>query len=1311
MNAHYYFREKCYEAVVKECSSNLGDPMIVLLKSFSLVLVDRVNDALEVVKPFTSHPKSSVAALLTSIYAHNHCQVVDREALRDLETSLRNAKQNSETTDMFYEGFYHYLAGNQSKAQSTLDECLAKDPSSSKTLALLGWLQVDAKKQRAALRQFTSALQLDKNNMDALMGEIYSLGPVEALGKVNALVVKQPKAVVPLIEKMKLQLANRQWDNAADTALRTLGLQADNISAQEVRALKFLVFGKYDEVLPILRKLLSDITKQEPKAYWRTMRVVSAFSSHSKCRVQWFEMLFFCIIACAIFAFCKAQSQANCPGCVSNTLTGREAEVAYKELKTYVKSKCNTLEICRLKGCTKQVVAGIKYSCEFEPCNSPCQVCLATFVVQPWSQNMCCGNNPSVLLELENFVKKSMKTGVHSLNVLLEAGHYYFLTGRWLDAENAYKEAAKMDDASLAFCGLTQVGLAQSGLSNEVKEQIEFLIDLDEKKENPELLMLRGLLNPAESIELLDKAVSILQSRSTQYKFGIDYLIHLDPELLIKIAHSYPENKMGEKRKLRTLNLVVETCPGLVEANLELAKVQLSVGDYSEATSTLNNILDNIDSSNPHAHLLFANLHIQKNDFEQAAATLEHGLSNNLQIREYPAYHMLTGLVAKHRGNDTVCINNLKQAIIVSKGPNKLTKNELGTLYAELSAAHMRNKELVQAAEDLKEAGELLKGTEQEFTVTIATAQLCALEGNVHKALALLNDIPKNGPNYVKAQIQKADIYLTYLKDGHGFATSYKKLVEHDPSPEHLLLLGDAYMAIQEPELAVQSYEKAMQSNSGNTKLNCKLARVLVKCHQYHKAIKCYKNSGEEGSVELAELLLKLGQPDKAEQVLTEFPSTKKALTLAKVHEKSGDVKKSLRVLKDALEETGRSDLEWSAKICQQMAIYSSQLRDHNTAIEHYKRALTYHPGDTSVQIALAKLYMEVNDWNGCELLCKSLMAKDPHNEPALLMVADLALRRVDLASAMNHFTSLLDRRPNYWVALARLVEVSRRSASLQRSLPYLEAAKSIEPNNPGLHYCYGLYHWYNGEMQAAVQSFNGARGDAEWGSQAVHNMVEVCMGQSAAHKLLAELKPQNQEEESGLLLLTSFVRVATHDRSEVERAIIDFTTLANNDTHRVGATLGLGMGYMEQAQAARAKAMLKRMAKHPWSLEEAEYLERCWLLLGELYIQAGSQQQASELLHRVITHNQSSAKAYELLGMIAEKEQSYVKAGQHYLQAWNLSGDSNPGLGYKLAYNQLKSKRYSEAVATCQRVLSAYPDYPKIKKDILDKALPRLRS
>ena len=33
----------------------------------------------------------------------------------------------------------------------------------------------------------------------------------------------------------------------------------------------------------------------------------------------------------------------------------------------------------------------------------------------------------------------------------------------------------------------------------------------------------------------------------------------------------------------------------------------------------------------------------------------------------------------------------------------------------------------------------------------------------------------------------------------------------------------------------------------------------------------------------------------------------------------------------------------------------------------------------------------------------------------------------------------------------------------------------------------------------------------------------------------------------------------------------------------------------------------LKRVAKYGWNFEDAEYLERCWLLLADIYIQGGS--------------------------------------------------------------------------------------------------------
>lgn len=94
----------------------------------------------------------------------------------------------------------------------------------------------------------------------------------------------------------------------------------------------------------------------------------------------------------------------------------------------------------------------------------------------------------------------------------------------------------------------------------------------------------------------------------------------------------------------------------------------------------------------------------------------------------------------------------------------------------------------------------------------------------------------------------------------------------------------------------------------------------------------------------------------------------------------------------------------------------------------------------------------------------------------------------------------------------------------------------------------------------------------------------------------------------------------------------------------RVGATLGLATGYVLQKQVARARNVLKRVAKAPWTVEEAESLERCWLLLADLHVQAGKHDPAVELLRRTLAHNQSSHRAHQLLALIAEKEQKYCE-------------------------------------------------------------------
>ena len=58
----------------------------------------------------------------------------------------------------------------------------------------------------------------------------------------------------------------------------------------------------------------------------------------------------------------------------------------------------------------------------------------------------------------------------------------------------------------------------------------------------------------------------------------------------------------------------------------------------------------------------------------------------------------------------------------------------------------------------------------------------------------------------------------------------------------------------------------------------------------------------------------------------------------------------------------------------------------------------------------------------------------------------------------------------------------------------------------------------------------------------------------------------------------------------------------------------------------------LKRVAKHSWNFEDADHLERCWLLLADIYIQGGKYDMATELLRKVWSQSYHSLLTYILI-------------------------------------------------------------------------------
>merc|ERR1719378_1938513 len=129
------------------------------------------------------------------------------------------------------------------------------------------------------------------------------------------------------------------------------------------------------------------------------------------------------------------------------------------------------------------------------------------------------------------------------------------------------------------------------------------------------------------------------------------------------------------------------------------------------------------------------------------------------------------------------------------------------------------------------------------------------------------------------------------------------------------------------------------------------------------------------------------------------------------------------------------------------------------------------------------------------------------------------------------------------------------------------------------------------------------------------------------------------------------------------------------------------------------------------WNSEDAEDFERSWLLLADIFIQNGKYDMAQEQLKKCLTYNKSCAKAWEYLGFIMEKEQSYKDAAMNYEKAWKFTNESSPAIGYRLGFNYLKAKRFVDAIDVCHKVLGKHPNYPKIRKEILDKARHGIRT
>ncbi|XP_047136983.1 tetratricopeptide repeat protein 21B isoform X1 [Hydra vulgaris] len=1305
---NYCCREGFYRQLQTVCLDSLkkygNDYVLVFWKAYGMLMEDNITEAIYELQSIKDKPDVIICSLMALIVANKRAKNVDKAVVQQLEAKLKAERTQCSETALFFGSMFLFHNSRADKAREYIDRMLKMNSSSVQGLILKGWIDMRSSKDqyvKKSIKYFDEVLSGSVKEIDALLGKIEYLkiknNFTEALELVNQLIVIYPDFYPGLVEKMKIQLALQDWEQVLETSERVFILDSQNIEALHLVILE-LVSQKsnYNEAIEKITRLIQVLDRREPKNPF----LYASFG------------------------------------------------------KTYARM---------------------------------------------------CGRNKNVLNQSLTLIERARSLSPRNADFFNETGYQLMLQNNIKESLKAYQHAMKIDESSVAaLTGIIQCQILENELS-EAEQQLEFFKEIQSSiGKTPEILYLSALMamkkgKSSEGVlqtlqETIEAHFSVLMGLTLSTKYfellNPDFLLQI-VDMLMLYAPSEPSGKSQMnnpilKKCSLILDPIVKTVPGLIQALYSLANVKYIAGDTDYAKVMLQQCLER-DSTFVNAHILMAQIYLQCNNYSACEASLENGLSFNFEVKNSPIYHIIKAKILKKNDNLDEALKTLVTAMNIpgvkkaapagAKVNYNVTSSNRVAVYLELADLQRLLGMQHEATKTIQDAMNEFSGTPEEIKVTLANADFAVLRGDIDQALTLMRQIEPEQSYYLQAREKMANVYLKHRKDKKLFISVYRELVDKKPNTESFLLLGDAYMSIQEPEKAINVYEAALKKNPRDIHLASKIGHALIKTHQYSKAISYYEAALKSGGqsflrFDLAELHMKLKNFDKAVRILKQnlkeddssddlsklFDEAKCAYLLAQiafVASKTNESEEIIQGFLRARDLQGRvikrvalelpdeliAQKKLAAKICCDLGEYYSKNKDFEKSIVSYKEAISYNDSDVSPHLSLAKIYLSNNDLDMCQYQLVSILKNDKNNNNAILMLADLMFRKNEYDAATFHYQQLLEYNKCNYDALSKLIELHRRTGKISETEKFFIQAKRSNPRatfEAGYNFCRGLFEWYCNNASAALQSFNLARKDIVWGERSLYSMVEICinpdsellggetfesvdngakqtekvdsdqMALKTAEKLLSEIKSQ---ESLKFKVLQNKTLIATKDNRIVQKALFNLTEIVEANKDCVPALLAMSTCFMLLKQSPKARNQLKRLAKMTWNPEEAEDFEKVWLSLADIYIQSAKYDMALELLKKCLTSNESCAKAWEYCGFIMEKEQNYREASIKYEKAWKYSNESNPAIGYRLAFNYLKSQRYVDAINICNQVLDKYSNYPKIKKDILDKARSLVRS
>lgn len=1343
---NYYVRAGLSAHLSSSCTELLrkrpDDATLQFWRCYALVMEDSYSEALRELSLLQGKREVELCVLLAMVHAHRSARIIDEEAVAVLETRIVDAEARASEPGLVEAATLLWHLGSYQRSMSMAEKVLRTQPNSVGAKCLLAWVSitpnednenvdggpVDAYAAQAieTFSELAGPSCTGKRSLESLMGMVraYELTcQYEAAFEVITRISTDYAWFLPaLVVKARILMQLRDWDSVLETVQHLLAQDDGNVEALEILMVYTLTQESgIRQARNCVDKLAASVSSREPRNAPLCYRLGQTAAR----------------LAAGDVSILKA----------SLKMIGRARELVPHRADFATEQGHQMLQL----GDVKRAGDLFHEAQSIDELNMGGVYGSIEYLIRE-------GKLDDAKEQLE-FLKEMIIGDEKPAKLMYFSG---IVASRELGslrntfgtstADSAAAAKLVLDDFTESFedhmMHLEKVGAKALASFTEYATEMDvpFLLDLTREclmfcsgtpratteTSNPAILKAKEVLEVVTSTCPGTLAAQILHAKASFYDG--------DSESAIRVAAACIEHE-----------------PSYVDAYIMLAQVYIHQGKVRMAEQIIEQAMgyNFVVKESPQYYIVRAMVLQGESNLEEALKMLEMAMT-------LPCVKAakLTGAAGPREKKN----NSTRMPSFI----HDISRSDMATLYLLLAKIHQDLGQMHEAVKVIEDASSEFRGTSEETRVVLANCDLVLARGDTTEALETLGAIPADSPHFVQAKSAMAQVYLKYNNDKAMFAKCYEELVQQHPTVQSYCTLGDALLQIQEPDKAIVAFEAAYRLEPNDASLASRLGKALIATHDYTRAVNYYvvamENSEGTGihlQIELAELYVKIKKFDEASRTVDAILRTFRAgggdipetisnvralLLLASIHDNDENAKAANKARTEAkelqlslLQRTQHEQPEelerqrrLAADICFMLGSDANTARKYEESISLFHEGLELCESHTKSMLSLSKIHLLRNEMAEAQNQCTSILRYDPDNEEATIMLAELMFQKEMYETSIYHYEQLLERKPAHYRALSKLIQLMRRAGRLEevpQKLAHAERAAARAAASPGLHFCRGLYLRYCNNPREALKEFNSVRNSGEWGVEATFQMVEIyinpdneSMGglasadrdvaresSDAAMQLLDDVRNRKQHS-ARLAVLEAYAMMASGEKAELDQALQILLGLAQSDSESVPVLLALASAYTILKQVPKARNQLKRVAKMAYNVDEADEFEKSWLMLAEVHIQAGKFDLAHEMCVRCIKYNKSCARAWEHMGAIMEREQSYANAAENYENAWKHDNEAVSRVGYKLAFNLLKCKDYVRAIDVCHKVLAVDNEYPKIRQEVLEKAWQGLR-